>query len=152
MKATHILFPSDPDHTGERVGYTFASVQQTVNGVTFYTPAFVPDASAISHTLQALDAKLTKAGDHFFDFQTGEAYNPTNPALAEAQFTLTAPDGTIYKVHAANGITEQQFTDGKKFILSDSGITAVGTGEAIQFIWSSSFDASSPSPLVHHRS
>ena len=124
--------------TGERVGYTFAPVQQTVNGVNFYTPAFVPDASAISHTLQALETKLTKAGDHFFDLLTGDASNPADPALTDAQFRLTAPDGTIYKVHAANGITEQQFTDGKKFILSDSGITAVGTGETIQFIWNSS--------------
>ena len=78
-----------------------------------------------------------KAGDHFFDLLTGDAYNPADPALIDAQFTITAPDGTIYKVHAANGITEQQFTDGKKFILSDSGITAVGTGESIQFVWNS---------------
>jgi hypothetical protein len=82
--------------------------------------------------------KLTKAGDRFFDFQTGEAYNPTNPILTDAQFTLTAPDGTIYKIHAVNGITEQQFTNGKTFILSDSGFTAVGTGETVQFIWDAS--------------
>ena len=102
--------------TGERVGYTFAPVQQTVNGVNFYTPAFVPDASAISHTLQALETKLTKAGDHFFDLLTGDASNPADPALTDAQFRITALDGTIYKVRAANGIIEQQFTDGKKFI------------------------------------
>jgi YD repeat-containing protein len=123
--------------TGERVGYTFAPVQQTVNGVTFYTPAFTPDPSPLTPNLWTLSAdstKLTKAGDRFFDFQTGEAYNPTNPILADAQFKLTATDGTIYKIHAVNGITEQQFTDGKKFILSDSGITALN-GESVQFSW-----------------
>lgn len=30
---------------GTRVGYTFAPVQQTVNGITYYTPAFTPDPS-----------------------------------------------------------------------------------------------------------
>lgn len=45
--------------------------------------------------------------------------------------------------NAVNGITEEQFTDGKKFVLSDSGITAVGTGETIQFVWTAS-------PFTHH--
>ena len=137
--------------TGERVGYTFAPTAQANQGVSYYTPAFVPDASAISYTLQALETKLTKAGDRFFDFQTGEAYNPTNPSLVTGHsslvLTLTGPDGTQYKLTSQGQVGEEIRPDGKKFILSDSGITALN-GESVQFIWESSPFTSNVSRLT----
>ena len=54
----------------------------------FFTPVFTPDASPLTPnlwTLQALETKLTKAGDHFFDLLTGDAYNPADPTLTDAQ-------------------------------------------------------------------
>ena len=77
-----------------------------------------------------------------FDFQTGEAYNPTNPSLVTGHSSLvltqTGPDGTQYKLTSQGQVGEEIRPDGKKFILSDSGITAVGTGEAITFSYVSS--------------
>jgi YD repeat-containing protein len=52
--------------------------------------------------------------------------------------TLTGPDGTQYRLTSHGKIGEEIRPDGKTFILSDSGITAVGTGETVQFVWGSS--------------
>ena len=51
--------------------------------------------------------------------------------------TLTGPDGTQYKLTSQGKVGEEIRPDGKKFILSDSGITALN-GESVQFTWTSS--------------
>jgi YD repeat-containing protein len=53
-------------------------------------------------------------------------------------FTLTGPDGTQYKLTNQGKVGEEIRPDGKTFILSDSGITSVNSGEAVQFIWDAS--------------
>ncbi|MDH5639643.1 MAG: putative Ig domain-containing protein, partial [Nitrospira sp.] len=136
--------------TGERVGYTFTPERHTVNGVKFYTPAFTPDP-LVTWTLSPVSStKLIKAGEHFYDFLTGEAYNPVVglsglsgssgadvSALSpqHSALVLTGPNGTQYKLTAQGQIGEEIRPDGKKFIWSDSGLTAVSTGETVQFTW-----------------
>ena len=51
--------------------------------------------------------------------------------------TLTGPDGTQYKLTSQGKVGEEIRPDGKKFILSDSGISALN-GESVQFSWTSS--------------
>ncbi|MDH5668993.1 MAG: putative Ig domain-containing protein, partial [Nitrospira sp.] len=149
------LYLTLPD--GERVGYTFTPERHTVNGVTFYTPVFTPDASPLTPhgwTLSAASTKLTKAGEHVYDFLTGEAYNPTAglfgggglsgfsgtsgaSALSpqSSVLSLTSPDGTRYEITAQGQIGEEIRPDGARFFWSDSGLTAVSTGETVQFTW-----------------
>ncbi|MDH5669840.1 MAG: Ig-like domain-containing protein, partial [Nitrospira sp.] len=142
--------------TGERVGYTFTPERHTSNGMTYYTPAFVADAlegtgsdpgsvpvPGSGWTLSAAGTKLTKAGEHFYDFLTGEAYNPVvglsgfsgSSGADGSALTLTAPDGTQYRITAQGKIGEEIRPDGARFLWSDSGLTAVSTGETVQFTW-----------------
>ncbi|MFM2003423.1 MAG: hypothetical protein RI963_2849 [Planctomycetota bacterium] len=74
-----------------------------------------------------------RGGSQFFDLSTGAPYNPSSPLFAGDDFVLTSPDGTVYTIDAAQGITSITNAAGKTVYVGDSAIIAPG-GEAIRFI------------------
>src|SRR5262249_43382550 len=50
-----------------------------------------------------------------------------------ADYTLTAPDGTVYHLSAARGVVEQITPAGVDLFFSDSGITSP-TGDTVTFV------------------
>jgi len=118
--------------TGERVGFTFTPEKHELPGITYYTPAFTADAG-VSWTLNAINSKLSLAGNRLFDLGTGLPYNPALAAGGEAQLVLTAPDGTAYHLDAAHGVTAIVASSGKRLVVSDSGIVAAN-GDSVRFV------------------
>ncbi len=118
--------------TGQRVGFTFAPVQEQINGLTYYMPAYTAD-SGVSYTLSSAGGPLIRAGNRYYDLKTGLAYNPAADLYAGPEYVLTAPDGTAYDLSTARGVQEMIRPDGTRLYFSDSGITA-STGESIQFV------------------
>src|SRR5262249_41297485 len=49
------------------------------------------------------------------------------------EYTLMAPDGTVYHLGTARGVMDMVRPDGVSLVFSSSGITA-STGESIQFV------------------
>ena len=62
---------------------------------------------------------LTKLGDRLFDSVTGLPWQARF-------FEVTAPDGTRYHLNEQGQITSVHFSDGQQWLVSDSGIVAVG--------------------------
>ncbi|PSF26238.1 hypothetical protein C7H19_25145, partial [Aphanothece hegewaldii CCALA 016] len=122
------LYLTLPD--SRRVGFTFAPVEQSITGLTYYTPAWVADAG-VDYTLESAETLLTSAGSKFYDLVTAKPYHPSSPN--EKAFTLTAPDGTLYHLNASGKVIEQVVSNGDRLFYSDSGITA-SSGETIRFI------------------
>lgn len=118
--------------SGERVGFTFAPQKHTIPGLTYYTPAWVAD-SGVNYKLESADATLTLAGNRLYDLKTGLAYNPGRGSYSDADYTLTAVDGTVYHLSSAGGVTEEIAANGTRLVYSDSGITS-STGETVRFV------------------
>src|SRR6185503_15616645 len=57
---------------------------------------------------------------------------PEELSGSDAQFVLTAPDGTQYGVSFGTGTSEVRFTDGVRWRVSDAGIAA-SNGDAVEF-------------------
>src|SRR5439155_683480 len=72
-------------------------------------------------------------GDRFYDLKTGRPYHPASGLFSGPEFTLTAPDGTVYQLRTAGGVEEQITPNGTRLLFSDSGI-ASSTGESILFV------------------
>jgi hypothetical protein len=117
--------------TGDRVGFTFEPVKQSIPGLVYYTPAFVADPG-VNWTLQSAATQLSRIGSRFYDLQTGQPYNPAGWSTG-TQYTLVAPDGTSYEIDASLGVTGIDFTDGVHFAVSGSGIYAPN-GDAVSFV------------------
>ena len=115
---------------GERVGFTFAPVATEIRSVTYYTPAWVAD-TGVDYTLESSDVLLSRCGDRYCDLQTAAPYNPDSST--ESAYTITAPDGTIFKLDATGKVTEQITASGTQLIYSDSGIVNPESGEAVRF-------------------
>jgi len=80
------------------------------------------EGSDASHTTEL----LTRQGDRFYNQVTGLPWVPTG-------YTLTAPDGTRYELDAAGSIGRVSFIDGQAWLVTDSGIAAVGSSERVSF-------------------
>ena len=116
---------------GRRVGFTFAPEQHELSGVTYYTPAFTADPG-VDYALQSASAKLTLARNLFFDLLTAVPYNPANSLVQGPDYTLTAPDGTVYHLDTQLGVTEHITPAGVHLYFGDSGIMT-STGEVLHF-------------------
>ncbi len=75
---------------------------------------------------------MRRAGNRFYDVQTGQPYHPANPVFEGIDYTLTASDGTIYFIESDRGIVEQVDATGSRWSISDAGIVATD-GQAITF-------------------
>ena len=117
---------------GRRVGYTFAPQQHQLSGVTYYTPAYDAD-SGVDFQLNSADTTLTRGRDGFYDLQTARPYNPASGQFSGAEYTLTAPDGTIYHLNAADGVQEQILTNDTHLYWSDTGLVS-STGQIVRFV------------------
>ncbi|WP_404783509.1 putative Ig domain-containing protein [Altericista sp. CCNU0014] len=118
--------------TGERVGFTFAPQVQSQPGAIYYTPAWVAD-SGVTYRLDSAQTLLSRGEDRFYDLKTAQAYNPASGAFDGAAYTLTAADGTIYRLDAQGVVQEQVNPNGSRFAFSDGGIVS-STGESIRFV------------------
>ena len=96
---------------GNRAGFTFAPILHEGQGFKWYEPQWVADPGTGWH-LASIDSKLLRAGDRFYDLETGAPYNPAGMEPTRAQFELAAPDGTRYRLNANEGVTPVEFTDG----------------------------------------
>src|SRR5207245_1907019 len=105
---------------GRRVGFTFTPEEHQLPGLTFFTPAFVADPG-VGWTLHSADAKLTLAGNRFYDLGTGRPYNPASGEFAGPQYTLTAPHGTRYHARVGQGVEAILAPGGARLSVSDSG-------------------------------
>ena len=124
------LFLTLPE--GNRVGFTFQpKPQQEVQGLTYYTPAWVADAG-VDYTLESVSTLLTKTGDRFYDLKTGNPYNPASGFSGQLEYQLTAADGTVYELSTAKGLLAQVTADGVRLTYSDGGIIS-DSGEAVIF-------------------
>jgi YD repeat-containing protein len=117
---------------GSRVAFSFAPVAESISGREFYRPAWQAD-DGHGWQLGSAAALLTKSGARYYESSTGLPYNPAQAALSEIAYTLTSPDGTIFRIDADRGIVEQEFTDGGVLFFSDSGVVS-STGQAVQFV------------------
>jgi large repetitive protein len=112
--------------TGDRVGFTFAPQVHSQPGVIYYTPAWVAD-SGVNYRLDSAQTLLSRGEDRFYDLKSAQAYNP------QSDYTLTAPDGTIYRLDAFGTVQEQVNPNGTRFVFSDGGVVS-STGESIRFV------------------
>jgi YD repeat-containing protein len=117
---------------GRRVGFTFEPQSHDIPGLTYYTPAYQADAG-VDYTLSSAATLLTLADDRLYDLKTGQPYNPASGAFTDPEYTLTAPDGTQYRLSTAHGVEEEIRPDGTHLTYSDSGITGAN-GDTLQFI------------------
>src|SRR5690606_5154696 len=117
--------------TGERTGFTFRPVAETIGSVTFYRPAWVAD-SANGWTLQSVDRQLRKVGGAYFDVETGLAYNPASPVHGNGDEVLERPEGPTDVIDSGNGTVEFRSAAGM-LLVGDGGVTALG-GAALQFL------------------
>ena len=125
------LYLNLPD--GSRVGFTFTPVEHQEAGITYYTPAWMPDPG-VTYTLQSVGDLLTLAGQRLYDLKTGVPYNPASGDFAGPQYALTAPDGTVYYLSTDGGVQEEITPSGDVLIYSGSGITNLATGDALSFV------------------
>src|SRR5262249_39967083 len=114
------LYLTLPD--GRRVGFTFTPERHEQTGVVYYTPAWQADPG-VDYQLNSAGAVLSKAGDRFYDIQTGQPYNPASGRFNGSDYTLTAPDGTVYHLSTTKGVVEQILPSGEQLFFSDSGVT-----------------------------
>ncbi|MGM0485754.1 MAG: putative Ig domain-containing protein [Planctomycetota bacterium] len=117
---------------GDRVGFTFAPEPHSLTGVDYYRPAWVAD-DGVDFQLQSVDLVLQKAGGRLYEYETGQPYHPANPFFAGHDYTLTAPDGTQYRLDSQSGIVEQQLPTGEVLSISDAGIFG-DDGTSINFV------------------
>src|SRR5262249_41301387 len=117
---------------GTRAGFTFAPVAHQQSGVTYYTPAWQADPRA-SYQLASADATLTLAVDRLYDLETARPYNPASGDFGREQFTLTAPDGTLYVLNARDGVQEEVLPGGTRLHISDAGIVS-SAGDQLIFV------------------
>ncbi|MEM9272984.1 MAG: CARDB domain-containing protein, partial [Cyanobacteria bacterium P01_F01_bin.143] len=123
---------------GKRVGFTFQPIAEDITGLTYYKPAWVADVG-VNYSLESADALLSVARGRYYDLQTARPYNPNVETLHATSlqgnfaYTLTAPDGTVYKLDANGSVVEQITVDGTRLIYSDSGILNPETGEMVSF-------------------
>jgi YD repeat-containing protein len=118
--------------TGERVGFTFAPRVQSQPGAIYYTPAWVADPG-VSYRLDSAQTLLSRGEDRFYDLKTAQAYNPASGAFEGAAYTLTAADGTVYRLDAQGTVRERANPNGSRFVFSDGGIVS-SSGESIRFV------------------
>src|SRR6185503_8181894 len=123
------VYATLPD--GQRVAFTFNPEAHQIPGLAYYLPAWEAEAG-VGWTLDSRLAHLQRAGDRFYDIATGLPYNPEELSGSDAQFVLTAPDGTQYGVSFGTGTSEVRFTDGVRWRVSDAGIAA-SNGDAVEF-------------------
>ncbi len=117
---------------GRRVGYTFTPEKHTLSGVSYYTPAYQADVG-VDYRLDSAGAVLIRGPKGFYDAQTGQAYDPASGQFDGPEYTLSAPDGTVYQLSAAKGVEQQVLPGGGRLIFTDDGITS-STGEAVHFV------------------
>ena len=116
---------------GRRAGFTFAPRRIDLPALTYYEPEWIADVSG-DFVLSSIDALLVKSGGVFHELDTGLAYHPASPFLdGDADYRLTAPDGTVYLVDSHRGVTGLVTPTGVEVFFSDSGITSHADG-AIQ--------------------
>src|SRR5207248_10889246 len=96
------------------------------------TPAYTADPG-VTFALSSAGGLLTLAGDRFYDLKTGQPYNPASGAFSGPDYTLTAPDATVYHLSTARGVLDQVQPNGTRLVFSDSGITA-SNGQALSFV------------------
>ncbi|HSC14228.1 MAG TPA: dockerin type I domain-containing protein, partial [Gammaproteobacteria bacterium] len=102
----------------------------SIPGLVYYTPSWSSDSA---WTLESYATKLQRAGDRFYELETGQPYNPETRAPGSPQFTLVAPDGTRYSIDFGSGTTAVEFADGVRWSVGDSGIVA-SNGDRVSFI------------------
>jgi len=83
--------------TGERMGFSFTPLKQTIGTVDFYRPAWTADEDH-GWTLGSAEALLIKAGARYYDAASGLPYNPASSQFAGADYLLTGPNGTRYLI------------------------------------------------------
>ena len=93
--------------TGERAGFTFAPVTETIGSLTFYRPAWIADGDH-GFTLDSVDRQLRRIGSAFYDVESGFAYNPAEAVYGSQDYSLTAPDGTRYTLDSVRGTVGDQ--------------------------------------------
>jgi YD repeat-containing protein len=124
------LYLTLPD--GSRVGFTFAPVEHQQSGLVYYTPAWQADPG-VAYTLSSAPALLSAAVDRLYDLRTGQPYNPASGDFGPVQYTLTAPDGTVYYLSTQKGLREEVLPGGTTLTFSGSGIVS-STGQALTFV------------------
>ena len=95
------LYLSLPD--GRRIGFTFQPQKIGAGQIRYYKPAWSGGPGA-DYLLASVDATLIKAGSRFYEALTGQPYHPAEPAAFDGfDYTLTGPDGTVYRVQSDAG-------------------------------------------------
>ena len=117
---------------GRRVGFTFTPQKHELPGVTYYTPAYRPTPASAGRSTSAA-GRCCAAATGFYDLETGRPYNPASGQFEGPEYTLTAPDGTVYHLSSSRGVEEQILPGGERLIYSDSGITS-STGDRVPFV------------------
>src|SRR5262249_35644706 len=87
----------------------------------------------VSYKLSSASAVLTLAVDRLYDLRTAQPYNPASGAFGTREYTLTAPDGTLYYLSTLRGVEEEVLPGGTQLIFSDTGIVS-SSGDAVSFV------------------
>ncbi len=120
---------------GQRLGFTFVPILRKQAGVQYYTPTWSPDAN-VNYVLDTPQVVLKRAGQRFYQQETGLAYNPfVRPGdNAQPAFELTSPDGSTLGVDAQGRVRSLTTAAGERLTVTDSGIAAFN-GDAVQFVY-----------------
>lgn len=114
--------------TGERVGFTFAPIEQEITGLTYYLPNWISD-EGVNYNLESSPTLLTKAGARFYDLDTALPYNINS----NSEFILHNSEFSSYYLDGEGKLDKQILPDNNSLIYSDSGIIS-SNGEYISFV------------------
>ena len=92
FRTTTRVYLTLPD--GTRAGFTFTPVLHQQSGLIFYTPAWHADPG-ITYTLSSAYGGLGSGCRSVYDLAHGPALQPRQRQFGRAEYTLTAPDGTV---------------------------------------------------------
>ncbi|MBM3506116.1 MAG: hypothetical protein FJX65_20000, partial [Alphaproteobacteria bacterium] len=117
---------------GRRVAFSFTPEKHEHPEITYYTPAYTADAG-VDYRLDSARATLGRNPNGFYDLAAARPYNPASGRFDGPEYTLTAPDGTVYHLSAEDGVVEQRLTNGNRLYFTDNTLIS-STGEAVQFV------------------
>nr|MCU0873508.1 tandem-95 repeat protein [Pirellulaceae bacterium] len=117
---------------GQRLAFQFAPQPREVPGQVYYEPAWVADVPN-GYALRSAQEKLIKAGGHYYELAAGRAYHPASRFADEADYILTAPDGTEYLIDSRHGVFRQRLPSGMRVYYGDSGIVG-DDGSGVRFV------------------
>ncbi|TVR47529.1 MAG: tandem-95 repeat protein, partial [Puniceicoccaceae bacterium] len=108
---------------GSRAGFTFAPVSLGLAGGDFFLPGWSSDPG-VGYTLSSPSVVLRATAEGYLRVGNALPYNPASGQFGLNHYTVTAPDGAVFRYQTGFGLRETVSPDGIRLVWSGSGIVA----------------------------